>query len=80
MWLTNSIVVLEFAASLKFGVDVFIEPFPLPVIVAWILVGIVFFGILIYLMIKDLQKKPNKANDTIEFNPYNPAIDIEYVR
>ncbi len=57
----------------------FIVPFPTSVVIAWIIVGAVFLGIVVFLLIRDLKRKQPPFLGRV-FNPYNPPVDIEYVK
>ena len=78
VWLMNAILIAETATWLKFSPKVFSEPFPFHVIVSWIIAGIVFVVTVVVLLIKDLRKPVKKELQS--FNPYNPQVDIEYVK
>jgi len=77
VWLMNFIFLSELAIYVKFGPQVFTEKFPQTVKVCWSIVGLIFVGIITWLIIKDIQK-PKKV--TKSFDPYNPPVDIEYIK
>eukprot|EP01022_Parablepharisma_sp_SALTPOND_P014347 TRINITY_DN1940_c0_g1_i1.p2 TRINITY_DN1940_c0_g1~~TRINITY_DN1940_c0_g1_i1.p2 ORF type:complete len:539 (-),score=20.74 TRINITY_DN1940_c0_g1_i1:1139-2755(-) len=78
IWLMNFIFLAELAIWLKFGSQIFTEPFPTHVIVAWLITGIVFIITVVVLFVRDMHKKPKK--EVQPFDPYNPPVDIEYVK
>lgn len=57
---------------------VFTEPFPQHVIIAWIIIAIVFLATVVFLLVRDIKSGVYKQVG--HFNPYNPPVDIEYVK
>lgn len=80
MWLTNFIFLAELGIWLKFAPQVFTAPFPEHVVVVWALVGVAFVLTMIVLFIRDMMKRGNPKKELKPFNPYNPSVDIEYVK
>lgn len=76
-WLYHFLLLIELFINIKFSVQTFDAPFPTHIKIGWAIIGAVVATIVVVLFIKDLTKPAKK---TPEFDPYNPPIDIEYVK
>ncbi len=60
------------------SVDSFVTVFPVPVAVFWLTLIALYLVTLLYFLIQELKSRTGKG--TKSFNPYNPPVDIEYLK
>lgn len=77
IWLSTFTLLVEFSIMFKFGVHIFVQPFPWYVKYMWITIGAIFIAGGYYAY---LNKKKRKENDEHEpdFNPFDPPVDVEF--
>lgn len=78
IWLSTFTLLVEFSIMFKFGVHIFVAPFPWYVKYMWMIIGGVFIagGYYSYL---NKQKQKDKDEDEPDFNPFDPPVDVEYM-